>query len=66
MSFDSLGLCAELLSAVTTQGYTEPTPIQTEAIPVVFEGFDLLAGAQTGTGKTAAFALPIVQMLSVV
>ncbi|MEE4252918.1 MAG: DEAD/DEAH box helicase [Desulfuromusa sp.] len=64
MPFQSLGLCAELLSAVATQGYTSPTPIQTQAIPVVFEGLDLLAGAQTGTGKTAAFALPIVQMLS--
>jgi ATP-dependent RNA helicase RhlE len=64
MSFESLGLCDELLSAITAQGYTTPTPIQTQAIPVVFEGCDLLAGAQTGTGKTAAFALPIVQMLS--
>lgn len=64
MSFQSLGLCTELLSAVATQGYTTPTPIQRQAIPVVFEGLDLLAGAQTGTGKTAAFALPIVQMLS--
>ncbi|MCD6526343.1 MAG: DEAD/DEAH box helicase [Desulfuromonas sp.] len=64
MSFDSLGLCAELLSAIASQGYTTPTPIQSEAIPVIFEGDDLLAGAQTGTGKTAAFALPIVQMLS--
>ncbi len=64
MSFDTLGLRAELLSAIATQGYTTPTPIQTEAIPVIFEGCDLLAGAQTGTGKTAAFALPIVQMLS--
>ena len=64
MSFDSLGLCAELLSALAAQGYTAPTPIQAQAIPVIFEGFDLLAGAQTGTGKTAAFALPIVQMLS--
>ncbi len=64
MSFDSLGLRAELLSAITAQGYTTPTPIQTRAIPVIFEGCDLLAGAQTGTGKTAAFALPIVQMLS--
>jgi len=63
MSFESLGLRAELLSAIATQGYVEPTPIQTQAIPVVFEGCDLLAGAQTGTGKTAAFALPIVQML---
>ncbi len=64
MSFDSLGLCAELLSAIATQGYRTPTPIQSQAIPVIFEGCDLLAGAQTGTGKTAAFALPIVQMLS--
>ena len=64
MSFDSLGLCAELLSAISSQGYTTPTPIQFQAIPVIFEGCDLLAGAQTGTGKTAAFALPIVQMLS--
>ena len=64
MSFASLGLRAELLSAITTQGYTTPTPIQSQAIPVIFEGCDLLAGAQTGTGKTAAFALPIVQMLS--
>jgi ATP-dependent RNA helicase RhlE len=64
MPFESLGLCAELLSAIAVQGYTEPTPIQTQAIPVIFEGGDLLAGAQTGTGKTAAFALPIVQMLS--
>jgi ATP-dependent RNA helicase RhlE len=64
MSFDSLGLRAELLSAIAAQGYTKPTPIQTQAIPVIFEGYDLLAGAQTGTGKTAAFALPIVQRLS--
>jgi ATP-dependent RNA helicase RhlE len=64
MSFESLGLRAELLSAITTQGYTTPTPIQSQAIPVILEGCDLLADAQTGTGKTAAFALPIVQMLS--
>jgi ATP-dependent RNA helicase RhlE len=64
MSFESLGLCAELLSAIAAQGYTTPTPIQGQAIPVIFEGCDLLAGAQTGTGKTAAFALPIVQRLS--
>ncbi len=64
MSFDSLALHPELLSAITAQGYTEPTPIQTEAIPVIFAGCDLLASAQTGTGKTAAFALPIVQRLS--
>ena len=64
MSFESLGLRAELLGAIAAQGYTTPTPIQTQAIPVIFEGCDLLAGAQTGTGKTAAFALPIVQRLS--
>jgi len=64
MSFESLGLRAELLSAIAAQGYTLPTPIQTGAIPVIFEGCDLLAGAQTGTGKTAAFALPIVQRLA--
>ena len=64
MSFESLGLCAELLSAIAAQGYNTPTPIQTQAIPVIFEGCDLLAGAQTGTGKTAAFALPIIQRLS--
>jgi ATP-dependent RNA helicase RhlE len=63
MSFESLGLRPELLAAVEARGYTVPTPIQSEAIPVIFQGGDLLAGAQTGTGKTAAFALPIVQML---
>jgi ATP-dependent RNA helicase RhlE len=63
MSFESLGLRVELLNAIASQGYTTPTPIQAEAIPAIFEGCDLLAGAQTGTGKTAAFALPIVQML---
>lgn len=64
MPFTSLGLKPELLSAIATLGYTEPTPIQAGAIPLIFEGSDLLAGAQTGTGKTAAFALPIVQRLS--
>ncbi|HWI41868.1 MAG TPA: DEAD/DEAH box helicase, partial [Verrucomicrobiae bacterium] len=64
MSFESLGLRAELLSAVAALGYTAPTPIQSGAIPLIFEGCDLLAGAQTGTGKTAAFALPIVQKLA--
>jgi ATP-dependent RNA helicase RhlE len=64
MSFEKLGLRAELLKAVKTQGYTAPTPIQTQAIPVILKGYDILAGAQTGTGKTAAFALPMVQMLS--
>ncbi|MCP3900688.1 MAG: DEAD/DEAH box helicase, partial [Desulfobacteraceae bacterium] len=64
MSFENLGLSVELLKAVKTQGYTKPTPIQTQAIPKIFEGQDILAGAQTGTGKTAAFSLPLLQMLS--
>mgnify|MGYP000032277075 CR=1 FL=1 len=63
-SFSTLGLSAELLQAVTEQGYTEPTPVQSEAIPIVLEGRDLLAGAQTGTGKTAGFTLPLLQHLS--
>ncbi len=64
MSFDSLGLSAELLSAITDQGYTKPTPVQRQAIPVILEGKDIMAGAQTGTGKTAGFALPLLQLLS--
>jgi ATP-dependent RNA helicase RhlE len=64
MSFDALGLTPELLRAVADQGYTEPTPVQREAIPLVLAGRDLLAGAQTGTGKTAAFVLPILQRLN--
>ncbi|MFK8067166.1 MAG: DEAD/DEAH box helicase [Gammaproteobacteria bacterium] len=64
MSFDDLGLSAELLRAVSEQGYTEPTPVQKQAIPVVLQGKDLLAGAQTGTGKTAGFTLPLLQRLS--
>jgi ATP-dependent RNA helicase RhlE len=64
MSFDSLGLTPELLRAVAAQGYTEPTPVQAEAIPHVLAGCDVLAGAQTGTGKTAAFVLPILQLLN--
>ena len=63
MSFDQLGLTPELLRAVADQGYTEPTPVQAEAIPLVLAGRDVLAGAQTGTGKTAAFVLPILQHL---
>ena len=64
MSFDSLGLTPALLRALADQGYTSPTPVQAAAIPVVLSGRDLLAGAQTGTGKTAAFILPLLQRLS--
>ena len=64
MSFSELGLAAELLRALNEAGYTEPTPIQRRSIPLVLEGRDLLAAAQTGTGKTAAFALPMLQRLS--
>src|ERR1700744_3738828 len=64
MSFDSLGLSEPLLRAVNELGYTVPTPIQTQAIPAVLNGGDLLAGAQTGTGKTAGFTLPILQRLN--
>jgi len=64
MSFDSLGLSAELLRAVQDQGYETPTPIQEKAVPAVLEGRDVMASAQTGTGKTAAFTLPLLQRLS--
>ena len=63
MSFAGLGLSPELLRAVADQGYETPTPVQSAAIPLVLEGRDLLAGAQTGTGKTAAFVLPIIHRL---
>jgi len=63
MSFDQLGLRPELLRAVADKGYTVPTPIQQRAIPAVLAGRDVLAGAQTGTGKTAGFVLPILQRL---
>ncbi|MEO8305082.1 MAG: DEAD/DEAH box helicase [Betaproteobacteria bacterium] len=64
MSFSSLGLSDALVRAVTEHGYTQPTPIQTQAIPAVLAGGDLLAGAQTGTGKTAGFVLPMLQRLA--
>jgi ATP-dependent RNA helicase RhlE len=63
MLFSQLGLSAELLRAVEEQGYTEATPIQREAIPLILDGRDVLAGAQTGTGKTAGFTLPLLQRL---
>ena len=63
MRFDELGLAPELLRAITEQGYTTPTPIQAQAIPVVLSGKDLMGGAQTGTGKTAAFTLPLLQRI---
>jgi ATP-dependent RNA helicase RhlE len=64
MSFSDLGLTAELLRAISAQGYVQPTPVQKQAIPEILDGRDVLAGAQTGTGKTAAFTLPMLQRLS--
>jgi len=63
MSFSDLGLLPELVRAVTERGYTEPTPVQARAIPEILSGRDMLAGAQTGTGKTAGFTLPLLQRL---
>ncbi len=63
-SFAMLGLSAELARVVAEQGYSEPTPVQAQAIPVILAGRDVLAGAQTGTGKTAGFTLPLLQRLS--
>ncbi|NEX63132.1 DEAD/DEAH box helicase [Noviherbaspirillum galbum] len=64
MQFTDLGLSADILRAVSEQGYDKPTPIQAHAIPVVLGGHDLMAAAQTGTGKTAGFTLPVLQLLS--
>lgn len=63
-NFSDLGLCAELVRAVTEKGYDTPSPIQAEAIPAVLERRDVIAAAQTGTGKTAGFTLPMIQILS--
>jgi ATP-dependent RNA helicase RhlE len=64
MTFKELGLIEPLLKAIKDKGYTKPSPIQEQAIPVILEKHDILAGAQTGTGKTAGFTLPLLQMLS--
>ncbi|HPP47610.1 MAG TPA: DEAD/DEAH box helicase, partial [Accumulibacter sp.] len=63
MRFDELGLAPDLLEALADMGYQEPTPIQAQAIPIVLAGQDLMGGAQTGTGKTAAFTLPLLQRI---
>src|SRR5688572_32708387 len=63
MSFEKLSLIEPILRALNNEGYTKPTPIQEKAIPVLLERKDLLGCAQTGTGKTAAFAIPILQLL---
>ncbi len=63
MTFRNLGLSTDLLRAVADQGYTEPTPIQQQAIPAILQGQDIFASAQTGTGKTAGFTLPLLQLL---
>src|SRR5690349_14497983 len=63
MSFEKLNLIEPIYRALKTEGYTKPTPIQEQAIPILLERSDLLGCAQTGTGKTAAFAIPILQLL---
>jgi ATP-dependent RNA helicase RhlE len=62
-TFDQFGLAPDILKAIQEQGYTTPTPIQAQAIPVVLTGRDVMGAAQTGTGKTASFSLPILQRL---
>ncbi len=64
MTFEKLGLSPEILRAVSDQGYTTPTPVQAQAIPMVLAGHDIMAGAQTGTGKTAGFTLPMLNILN--
>ena len=63
MTFDQLNIITPILKALAFEGYVTPSPIQEQAIPVLLEGKDILASAQTGTGKTAAFAIPIIQAL---
>lgn len=63
MTFEDLDLIEPIRKALVQEGYTTPTPIQSEAIPIVSQGYDLLGCAQTGTGKTAAFSIPIIQRL---
>jgi len=65
LSFDHLGLSPDLVATVAEEGYETPTPVQEQAIPLVLAGNDVLAAAQTGTGKTAAFTLPILDRLRV-
>ena len=64
MSFEKLGLISPLMQAITELGYVKPTPVQQKTIPLILEGKDVMATAQTGTGKTAAYALPLLQLLS--
>src|SRR3954469_18722086 len=64
MEFQLLNIIESILQSLKEEGYTTPTPIQAKAIPIVLEGTDLLGCAQTGTGKTAAFAIPIIQLLN--
>ena len=63
MNFKDLGLCPEILRSIDERGYEEPTPVQAKAIPPILEGRDMVGSAQTGTGKTAAFALPTLHRL---
>ena len=62
-TFESFGLHQDILKAITEAGFTEPSPVQAEAIPLVLQGHDIVAQAQTGTGKTAAFGLPTMSMI---
>jgi ATP-dependent RNA helicase RhlE len=64
MKFSDLGIISPILKAIEKLGYSEPTPIQEQAIPILLDGHDLLGSAQTGTGKTAAFTIPILQRIS--